>query len=809
MKRAQSNLIFGMMGVILMFAVSSAVVCVTQDFDKTFDPSEWMPYGDATHFLSKTGGYIVLTPDENDKVGSIFYLKPINTAHFTANFDVYLGNHNGADGLVFAFVKEPGVGLHGGQMGFLTGLDGYGIEFDTYAARSGTPGNQPDTENHVGVSMAELGTTAGQGFAFYQNDNLPHDLENGTWFSAEVEFRSGHVLMWMWNNSVGWTRQLVIDYVIPDWKDYDAYLGFTAATGGATNRQLVDNVTFTAQTAVSAKAWYVDDSVASSGDGTSWATAFKTIQEGIKAASDGDTVNVAAGTYLENILFKGKNITLRSTNPIDPGIVANTTVDGQQAGSVVTLTGKEDETCVLSGFSIVNGLATTGGGICGGTSELHTLATIRNCVISSNAAVLDSTGDFGGGGIAFCDGLIANNSITGNEVFHPSMMMVWGDGGGLFQCNGTITENSITNNDAEYHGGGLAACGGAISSNVITGNWANEGGGLYQCHGNVRNNTISENSAGWGGGLNDCDGIIEGNTVSENEGEDNGGGFYNCDGTIENNTITENSASQYGGGLFRCDARVETNTIMANTAGFGGGLDECDGNIFSNLIARNSADHSGGGLANCSGGYSNNTIAENSAARGGGLADCEGTMRNCIVWGNTAPSGPQTAGGSLLVTYSCIQSWSGGGTGNTNDNPNFMDPDGPDNDPGTYSDNDYRLKPSSPCIDAGDNRAWMATAVDLDGNPRILNGRYSDTVDMGAYEYVLFNFRLVKVERASDGKIRLTWTSRPDTTYGIHTSSDLKFWIWTGVVVPASGTGTTTWTDTISGSRRFYEVELY
>ena len=809
MEKNAMESILGGMGFLLAITVSCVAICVTQDFDSTLDPSEWMLYGDATHFLTKTGGYIVLTPDENDKVSSIFYFKPINTAHFTASFDVYLGNHNGADGLVFAFVKEPGVGLHGGQMGFLTGLDGYGIEFDTYAARSGTPGNQPDTENHVGVSMAEPGATAGQGFAFYQNDNLPHDLENGTWFSAEVDFRSGHVLMWMWNNSVHWPRQLVIDYVIPDWKDFDAYLGFTAATGGATNRQLVDNVTFTPQTAVSAKTWYVDYSVASSGDGTSWATAFKKIQEGIDVATDGDIVNVAVGTYSENVRFKGKNSTLRSTNPIDPGIVANTTIDGQISGSAVTFSGKEDETCVLSGFSIVNGQAVSGGGVCGGTSELHTRATIRNCVISSNAAVLDWTGDFGGGGIAFCDGLIANNSVTGNQVYHTSAMMVWGDGGGLFQCNGTITQNSITGNEAEFHGGGLAACGGAILNNTITQNSADEGGGLYRCHGPIENNTISGNSAGWGGGLDDCDGIIEGNTVSRNEAEDNGGGFYYCDGTVENNTITENSASQYGGGLFRCDARVETNIIMANTAGFGGGLDECDGNIFSNLIARNSADHSGGGLANCNGGYANNTIAENSAARGGGLADCEGTMRNCIVWGNTAPSGPQTAGGSLLVTYSCIQNWSGGGTGNTNDNPNFMDPDGPDNNPGAYADNDYRLKPNSPCVDAGDNRAWMVTAVDLDGNPRILNGRYSDTVDIGAYEYVLFNFRLLSVEKTPDGKIRLTWTSRPDTSYGIHTSSDLISSAWTGEVIPASGTGTTSWTGTISGSRCFYQVELY
>ena len=42
-------------------------------------------------------------------------------------------------------------------------------------------------------------------------------------------------------------------------------------------------------TGVQATEWYVDASVAQSGDGATWETAFKKIQEGIDAASDGDT----------------------------------------------------------------------------------------------------------------------------------------------------------------------------------------------------------------------------------------------------------------------------------------------------------------------------------------------------------------------------------------------------------------------------------------------------------------------------------------------------------------------------------------
>lgn len=46
----------------------------------------------------------------------------------------------------------------------------------------------------------------------------------------------------------------------------------------------------------SAGIWYVDAGVTTSGDGTSWQTAFKKTQEGIEATSNGDTIIVARGT---------------------------------------------------------------------------------------------------------------------------------------------------------------------------------------------------------------------------------------------------------------------------------------------------------------------------------------------------------------------------------------------------------------------------------------------------------------------------------------------------------------------------------
>jgi nitrous oxidase accessory protein NosD len=54
---------------------------------------------------------------------------------------------------------------------------------------------------------------------------------------------------------------------------------------------------------VQAAEWYVRAGVPSSGDGTTLATAFKTINEGISAASAGDVVNVREGTYNERLVI--------------------------------------------------------------------------------------------------------------------------------------------------------------------------------------------------------------------------------------------------------------------------------------------------------------------------------------------------------------------------------------------------------------------------------------------------------------------------------------------------------------------------
>ncbi len=83
---------------------------------------------------------------------------------------------------------------------------------------------------------------------------------------------------------------------------------------------------------------------------------FTTIQEGINASADTDTVLVYPGTYCENINYNGKNITVASLEMItgDEQYISSTIIDGQRLTSCVSLISSEID-AVLRGLTITNG----------------------------------------------------------------------------------------------------------------------------------------------------------------------------------------------------------------------------------------------------------------------------------------------------------------------------------------------------------------------------------------------------------------------------------------------------------------------
>ena len=192
-----------------------------------------------------------------------------------------------------------------------------------------------------------------------------------------------------------------------------------------------------------------------------------------------------------------------------------------------------------------------------------------------------------------------------------------------------------------------------------------------------------------------------------------GGGLYNSGGspTITRCVFSRDSA-QWGGGMYtEYGAPTLTNCVFSvNSALYGGGIYfyYSPAAITNNTITGNLATGYGGGGIYC--GNSSPTVV------------------NTILW-NNSPDEIYLKGSSITVTYSDVQgSWSG--FGNINADPMFVDADGVDDVIGTEDDN-LRLLPGSPCIDAGNNEAVPSSVIlDLDGNPRIVDG----TVDMGAYE---------------------------------------------------------------------------
>jgi PKD repeat protein len=162
---------------------------------------------------------------------------------------------------------------------------------------------------------------------------------------------------------------------------------------------------------------------------------YSTIQAGIDAATNGDTVLVANGTYTgagnKNLDFKGKAITVRSENGPE-----HTVIDCEGDGRGFSFHSGEIQSSVLDGLTIINGRADYGGGIlCSSSSP-----TIINCRIIGNEA------ERAGGGI-YCDFrcTITNCNIAGNTA-------VWGGGIGIVDAFGPVkvTNCTITGNTASF-----------------------------------------------------------------------------------------------------------------------------------------------------------------------------------------------------------------------------------------------------------------------------------------------------------------------------------------------------------------------
>jgi hypothetical protein len=424
-----------------------------------------------------------------------------------------------------------------------------------------------------------------------------------------------------------------------------------------------------------------------------------TIQAALDAANPSDFIEIADGTYTgsgnRDLDMLGKPVTVRSAS----GVPALCIVDCEAAGRGFHFHSAETADSVIEGLTISNGYVdgglrgSDGGGVyCEGSSP-----TIRNCVITGNSVHYPGIG----GGIACRDSspMVTECTISWNWAEAS------GGGVGCFGGNPQFSGCTIGWNSIDFGSGGGIACLSSGSARfadcVITDNVGADGGGIA-CW---QNNSV----------FYEC--LVAGNDA------DSGGGVhcYQCDPAFSACTIQSNEAGTGGG--FCCEwgaAPMLTRCVIrANLAFNGGGVlvtHSSSPTLMSCLIAANSASSGGGVFCDswsCTPSLTNCTICDNEAwYLGGALRSGSAVLTNCILW-NDIPD--EISFSDSTVSFCDVQGgW--GGAGNIDADPLFVDPDGPDNDPATWEDNDYRLSAGSPCIDAGDSGAVPADGLDLDGD---------------------------------------------------------------------------------------------
>jgi predicted outer membrane repeat protein len=397
--------------------------------------------------------------------------------------------------------------------------------------------------------------------------------------------------------------------------------------------------------------YFVNTAVAASGDGKSWGSAFKTLQEAIdvSSASIADEVWVAQGTYYPTktpsgllsqtsgqvTFFLNKHIKLYGgfngsetqrdqrnpqTQPTTLSGNINEPDDStDNAYHVVLISGTEQaplgNELVIDGFRIVDGYAyyqgaTTINGVVlyyyngGGIYNIYASPVLNNLYISHNNG-------FVGGGIhnQRSSPVISNSTITGNGYIQAS------NGGGIY-------------NNAESSP--------VVTNVVISGNASATGGGVFNFNDSrpvFDQVTITGNAAARGAGManQNTQPILRNTTISNNIANIDGGGIYNTTQvTLElTNVKIQNNKAQFGGGvrMFRSTLTFTGGEISGNEArNYGGGMYLDGGNLtISGVTISNNktVTYAGGGIYNVSAGelrISNSTISGNySRQQGGGI----------------------------------------------------------------------------------------------------------------------------------------------------------------------------------------------
>ena len=411
-----------------------------------------------------------------------------------------------------------------------------------------------------------------------------------------------------------------------------------------------------------------------------WADAATDVTWAVTAAAANDTVLVTNGVYYPTQrCYNASAIALQSVNGRDVTII-----NGTNNTNICALLGGG---AVLDGFTVTN---------CNNTKieGLLAISTVRNCLFVNNTVRGGTVGSdtlaitnctnciFKNNSASSLAGAIEVESGAGITIagchFEGNRSSTYYGGACDIRCKNNIISNCVfVNNSAKILGGAL------FLSQYATNNL------VVNC--TFTGNVVAGGTEGYGGAIRSSGKTTVRNcSIIGNIATNQGGGIWGTNITIQNCLIARNSSlTNTGGGIWMTNGIIESCTIVSNYAKVAGGGVYITG-----------SDSSG----------TNNVIYFNTAANGANFTN------------NTV--------GAVGLNYSCVIP-AVGGIGNTTNNPILKNLAG----------GDYRLRITSPCVNAGTNLPWMTNAVDLDGNARILK----IIVDMGAYETRIWQGTIFRV----------------------------------------------------------------